>query len=231
MEAAVSVRIALREMGTVRVIYAAPSDREFRADYSETITHALVDVQSWYRRELDGLTFSIYDATPEFCRMSETSDFYSRGNAWDKVVAGVRHCAPVKYGDSDFVWVIYADVEEACDEPQELGRAGASLAIVPRWDLEGLVNPGETHYCEEGPYHDPLGRWIGGLGHELGHALLLSHPPGCDPWDPTTCDDLEVWSLMHDGYTSYPDTHLLPDDKEILIRSPFTGGEPGSARN
>ena len=44
---------------------------------------------------------------------------------------------------------------------------------------------------------------------------------GGDPWDPTTCDDLAAWSLMHDGYTSYPDTYLLPDDKEILIRSHF----------
>ena len=25
-----------------------------------------------------------------------------------------------------------------------------------------------------------LGRWIGGLAHELGHALGLLHPPGCE---------------------------------------------------
>ena len=35
---------------------------------------------------------------------------------------------------------------------------------------------------------------------------------------------------MHDGYASYPDTYLLPDDKEILIRSSFIRGEP-PARN
>ena len=34
---------------------------------------------------------------------------------------------------------------------------------------------------------------------------------------------------MHDGYAPYPDTYLLPDDKEILIRSPFIGREPASA--
>ena len=72
---------------------------------------------------------------------------------------------------------------------------------------------------------------IGGLGHELGHALGLPHPPGCDPWDPMTCDDLEALSLMHDGYAPYPDTYLLPDDKEILIRSPFIGREPVLGRD
>ena len=155
-ETPISVRISVQETGTVRLLYAAPSDREFRADYSEGITHALVDAQSWFRRELGGPTFSLYDPTPEFCRMSETSEFYGHGNAWDKVVSGIQHCAPVKYGDTDFVWVVYADVEEDCGDPEELGAGGWSLTIVPRWDLEGLVNPGETLYCD-GARHEPAG--------------------------------------------------------------------------
>ena len=84
METPVSVRISTRSTGTVRVIYAAPSDLEFRADASEAIAHAIVDLQSWYRRELGGLTFSLYEATPEECRMSEPADYYGTGNAWPK---------------------------------------------------------------------------------------------------------------------------------------------------
>ena len=38
----------------VRVLYAVPSDREFRADGSEGIAHTVVDVQSWYRQKLRG---------------------------------------------------------------------------------------------------------------------------------------------------------------------------------
>ena len=114
VEALVSVRISTRSTGTVRVIYAAPSDREFRTDASEAITHAIVDLQSWYRRELGGLTFSLYEATPEECRMSQPADYYGTGHAWDKVVAAVQHCAPVQHHSSDFVWVIYPDVEESC---------------------------------------------------------------------------------------------------------------------
>ena len=227
VEAPISVRISTRSTATVRVLYAIPSDREFRADASEAIANAIVDLQSWYRRELGGLTFSIYEATPEVCRMSEPEAYYESGNAWARVVAGVQPCAPVQHGHPDFVWVIYPDVEEACDEPHELGAGGWGLTILP--DIEGITNPGKDFYrCGERSYFDPIGRWIGGLGHELGHALGLPHPPGCDPWDPATCDELEALSLMHDGYTPYPDTYLLPDDKEILLRSRFIGREPAS---
>ena len=38
----------------VRVLYAVPSDREFRADGREGIAHTVVDVQSWYRQKLGG---------------------------------------------------------------------------------------------------------------------------------------------------------------------------------
>ena len=227
-EVQVSVRISKREPGTVRILYASPSDREFRADYSEAVSNAIVDLQSWYRRQLGGVTFSLYEATPEWCQMSEPADFYAVGHAWNKVLAGVQHCAPVTRGFSDFTWVIYVDVEEDCDEyhrlgdaGHELGRGGQGLTIVARADLEGLTNPGEYYHCGEGPYRGTLGRWIGGLGHELAHGFGLPHPPGCDPWARATCDEQETRSLMHVGYTEYPETYLLPSDKEILKNSPF----------
>ena len=221
VEAPVSVRISTRSTSSVRVLYAIPSDREFRADASEAIANAIVDLQSWYRRELGGLTFSIYEATPEVCRMNEPEAYYESGNAWARIVEGVQPCALVQHDHPDFVWVIYPDVEESCEEyfefgdaGHELGAGGAGLTILP--DIEGITNPGKDFYwCGEKSYFDPIGRWIGGLGHELGHALGLPHPPGCDPWDPMTCDDLEALSLMHDGYAPYPDAYLLPDDKEI----------------
>ena len=234
VEAPVSVRISTRSTGTVRVIYAAPSDREFRTDASEAITHAIVDLQSWYRRELGGLTFPLYEATPEECRMSQPADYYGTGHAWDKVVAAVQHCTPVQHHSSDFVWVIYPDVEESCEEyfelgedGHELGRGGAGLTILHRGDLEGVTNPGPYYYCGEGPYDDTLGRWIGGLGHELGHTFGLPHPPGCDEGLPT-CDG---WALMSNGYGIYPETYLRADEKEVLIRSSFIVGGPAPARN
>ena len=227
VEAPVSVRISTKSTGTVRVIYAIPSDREFRADYREGVANAIVDIQSWYRRELGGLTFSLYEATPEECRMSEPAGYYGRGDAWAKVVEGVQHCAPVQHNSPDFVWVIYPDVEESCEEPHELGAGGWGLTILPRGDLEGVTNPGPYFHCDEGPYDGTLGRWIGGLGHELGHALGLPHPPGCDE-GLSTCD---LDAFMAYGYGIYPETYLRNDNKEVLIRSSFIGGGPAPARN
>ena len=227
VEGGVSVRISLRTEGTVRVLYVSPADRQFRADYSEGITHALVDLQSWYRQQTGGLTFSLYDATPEHCRLPEPSDYYATGNAWEKVQADVQPCAPVEYGRASFVWVLYVDVAEACGEPHELGAGWNGITMMPRWDLEGLTNPGTPYfYCDAGPFHDPPGRWIGGAGHELAHAMAnLRHPPGCDE-GLSSCTDERA--LIHLGYTTYPDAYLLTKDKEHLIRTRFMEGEPAS---
>ena len=92
--------------------------------------------------------------------------------------------------------------------------------MVPRWDLEGLANPsGEYYYCDDGPYYGTLGRWFGGLAHELGHSFAVPHPPGCEE-GLSTCD---TRALMWLGYEDYPNTYLRDDEKEILRRSSFFG--------
>ena len=218
-ELEMSVRISSHSQGSVRVMYLAPADREFRADYSAGIAAASVDVQSWYRNQLDGLTFSIYSVVPEWCQLPREHDYYSHGNAWEKVLRDVQSCAPVRGDTSWFSWALYVDVYEACGEPHELGRGGAGLTMVARWDLEGLVNPGDYYYCDEGPYDGRLGRWFGGLAHELGHTFGLPHAPGCDGGQ-AACDSA---ALMGDGYSSYPNTYLRDDEKSVLRRSPFFG--------
>ena len=146
------------------------------------------------------------------------------------LLTGEQHCAPVRHGGPDYVWVVYTDVVHECG-PYELGydqqgRGGDGLSILARWDLDGLIGEvGLYHYCDGyklfGPYHRSLLGWFGGLAYEFAHAFGLPHPPWCDPWDPETFDGNESWSLMHDGYQIYPETYLFPSNKEILMPSLF----------
>ena len=219
----IAVNISVRETGTVRLIYAAPSDREFRSDYRDALGHATVNLQSWYRRHLGGLTFSIYDTTPEQCRMSENADYFDH-SPWPKVLEAVQRCAPVEGSTSTFAWVVYADLDELCGQQDRLGRGGRGLTINHGGSLEGLIGNRLTYYtpCGRGPFSGPVTRWIGGSGHELGHVFGLAHPPGCDDGLPSCDSD----ALMYLGHLIYPNTYLRPDDKQVLWRSPFIDKDP-----
>ena len=216
-----------RDTGIVRVLYATPTDRQYRAKVSDAIGRALVDVQSWFRQQLDGLTFSLGDPTPEHCELGMSTEFYLPGT-WGKVVEGTQHCAPVEPFSSEFVWVIYADVPFACNDPGRIGAALPGLVIVSRFDVEGVTGELGDFYdeCGRGPWDGSIPRWKGGISHEIAHGMHVPHPPGCETGEPG-CD---ASSVMWLGYLSYPDTYLGADDKEVLIRSPFISDHSGGRR-
>ena len=218
-EVPVPVRISPTARGKVRVIYAAPEDRPFRADLSFRISQAVVHAQSWVRRELGGLTFELHDTTPEFCQLTGDSDYYSHGHVWEKVIEGMQHCAVVGRYTPGTSWYVFVDALERCGEPHELGIGGQGLAMVPRHDLELLVNPGAYETCNGTRSRTRLSVY-GGFSHELAHTFGVPHPPGCDARLPH-CD---TKALMHLGFNEYPDTYLRPDEKELLMRSRFFRG-------
>jgi len=108
-------------------------------------------------------------------------------------------------GDPEVTWIFYLDADTA-------GQATGGIpgaAVLHRGDLQGLI----------GQSSQPINRWIGGSGHELGHAFGLPHPPGCEsPVPGITCASTV---LMWLGYITYPNTALLPANKDILNASPF----------
>ena len=59
-----------------------------------------------------------------------------------------------------------------------------------------------------------------GLTDTISSAMpsALPHPPGCDQGN---CSAEAFFSLMSFGYTIYPDTYFLDEDKERLENSPF----------
>ncbi len=199
----------------VRVLYVLPQDRAFRADYNAAIADATASLQSWYGQQLAGKTFTLLTREPEVCRLPRPAAYY-QSDSWRKIVADVQACAPVSARAREVAWIVYADVVHGCDAPGPLGRGTSGLTILPRQDMDGLIGDPYVDDCGK-PWVQPTTRYVGGAGHELGHAFGLHHPPGCDA-RLATCDRD---ALMWQGYTRYPNTHLRDEDRHALLASPF----------
>lgn len=196
------------ELRCVRMIYLVSRDREEKPEYTSAIEHAIRDLQKWYAKQLGGPTFRLSDPVVDVVKSNRNADwFYANPNGANKddwgfnnSLAEARELVGARHGDPRFVWIIYSD------GPGDKGRGGGGVAVLPENDLLGLVG--------KHPKQKEKLRWIAGLGHELGHAFGLPHPK-----DTKKYADAIMWTGI---YGKYPDqTYLTPDDKKILMRSPF----------
>lgn len=197
----------------VKVVYAHPSDRPYRADYAAAVSDAVNQVQAWYGTQLGGRSFVQDPGGLVSCALPHDSAYYKTAS-WDRVQADLQPCAPVAFG-TDVDWVVYADVIDACGDGR-LGAGNVGLTMLPRADLQGLVGEPQQDSC--GTVNTmPTTRWVGGLGHEMGHTFGIPHPPGCDA-GLATCD---ANSIMWVGYAAYPSTYFSETERAALLQSPF----------
>ncbi|MGH7859213.1 MAG: hypothetical protein ACREQY_17940 [Candidatus Binatia bacterium] len=221
--------------GTVRMIYLVPADRAIRRDHAVAIGSAIIELQAFYQDEMGlgqspplpsvaglGQTFALHDPLVEAYQTSHPADFYSTGpNAeplgfWSSVLQDGFEITGGGFYDPDHRWIFYVDADPACGQ---LVGGVAGVALLPANDLRGLVGEPRVVTCPaETPDPRGLCRWVGGLGHELGHAFGLPHPPGCDAG---TCSEHARDSLMYLGYGNYPDTWLLEEDERRLREGAF----------
>ena len=210
-EPQVQVPISRPTVNTVRVIYAVPSDVAPNPVFADSVQAAIENVQRWYQTQLDGRTFRLYGDTPELCELPHVETFYNTDNeSWSNLLQhGLLDCAPVEAGGEEHLFVIYADIDEDCTQGYSLGAAAKGLTMLGRWDLLGLT---DRDFVQCG-WQDkqPLGRYHGGLAHELAHTFNVRHPPF----------DEHKAGIMSAGYITYPDTYFREDAKVILLASPF----------
>ena len=203
--------------GSIRAVYAYPTDRTPSDEYRAAVQMAVEHIQGWYQQQLGGETFSIYDTSPQVCALPRASAYYLE-DPWDRVQTDIQACVPAHFGDPDYDWVIYADVDDGCNLPGRLGAGWDSLTMLPRADLAGLTahDTGIDGCGQPRPVY-PISRWIGGLAHEVGHTFNIPHPPGCEAGLPG-CD---AAALMWQGYIAYPATYFSAIERTRLLAHRF----------
>ncbi len=212
----------------VRLVYLVPTDRVARPEYVRGIERAARHLQRFYRDQIGtGVTFRLHDPVVEIVTTGHAADFYASTTRpgegmsnwwWGNVTEEGFALTGGGFDDPDNIWIYYNDSDTACGQTGGAGTSG--VAAMPANDLRGLAGIVGVPACPDDPmwwYEYPPCRWIGGLGHELGHAFGLPHPPGCDS-GASSCD---MGALMWTGVYSYPDAYLRDDETSVLVRLPF----------
>ncbi len=210
----------------VRIVYLVPTDRVANATYVSTLQNAAQHLQVWYRDQMgNGKTFRLHDPIVEVVNASHDAAWYSTNPVkgfdlwfWNNVLSDAFALTGGMFDDPNNRWIYYIDADPDCGQ---LGGGGTSgVAVLPANDFRGLAGEANIPPCSgEAPDNAGVCRWVGGLGHELGHAFDLPHPPECEDADPNTVCPSDA--LMWLGFRSYPTAQLLPEDITFLNGLPF----------
>ena len=210
----------------VRFVYLVPSDKAVRPEYKLSIENAARHLQLWYKGQLgNNKSFNLTEPIVEVYKSSHNTNWYSTNpdadwagewKFWFNAVNDAFALSGGSFNDPNNFWIIYIDALPAC--PMQQGGGLNGVAAMGENDLRGLTGQSWIPICNEViPNYSPC-RYVGGLGHELGHAFGLAHTPGCDDGQPVACDYSDI---MFTGYIDYPNTHFSSNEKTILNSSPF----------
>ncbi|MDB5152679.1 MAG: Carbohydrate binding family 6 [Mucilaginibacter sp.] len=190
---------------SVRIFLITPTDRAFNQKYYDAIKMCALNLQSWYKQQMGGKTFTLNNPMIEILQGKHNYAWY---NQYNDTYSGTD---PRFYGFYNTLYEIQQVIGtlnttlymNAIYVAAPGGGAGSTgLCALGDQDLDGLLGINPT---------DPnVNRWIGGSGHEWGHGFGLAHPANQDPN-----------ALMWTGYGIYPNCVLLQEDKDILNVSLF----------
>jgi PKD repeat protein len=188
-------------MNSVLVYLLTPRDKAFNQAYYNVLKSATLDLQNWYRTKMgNNKTFILNPLVLDTIRGSYDSAWYNSNNG-----AAISGTDPRFYGyqntyydmtrlvpwsTNSFTYFVYVAAPGG-------GAGTPGFCAMGDQDLKGLLG--------QNPENLNIGRWIGGGGHELGHAFGLPHPANQNPQ-----------AIMWTGYLTYPNCILQQEDKDIL---------------
>jgi hypothetical protein len=201
----------------VHVVYLIPSDQTLQPAYVANLETGARHLQGFFDTQLAGKMFTLTDPIVTVLHSTHDSAWFANGSFHYNIVNDASALTGVDVlNDPNGRWLLYADVPAPCNNGT--GATG-SVATFPAQDLHGLTQTPVLDACSGAQDFSGRCRWVGGMGHELGHTLGLPHPPGCEDNDPgTACPD---HALMWIGYTTYPDAFFTPNDLSTLNSSPL----------
>ncbi|MFZ1387810.1 MAG: hypothetical protein WBP46_08435 [Thiolinea sp.] len=218
-----SAEISSSSYPRVRTVYIVPSDKVYNPIYEDGIKRAVMHLQDFYLKEMgNGKTFFSNSPIVEVFKSQHSSLVFSN-TMWSTAIDEAKKNFNATWNDPLNRWLLFVDADVACDGEGIGGTQG--FAVLGANDLRGLSGEKQIYNCERDknvPQFTP-GRWVGGLGHELGHSWLLPHPSECDP---IMTDQCPAKTLMYLGYQTYPETFLLESNKVILNNSSFFTNKP-----
>lgn len=208
----------------VRFIYLIPSDRTVNTNYATAIANAGRTLQRFYQQQLGNTkTFNLHNPIVETIKTTHPSIWYQtnpNGATYTQFYNNALQDASAAVGGfntASYTYAVYIDSESTCGQCGGCGGGGA--LVVGSGDLKGLVGVPVVRSCptDPAPIQYPPCRYIGGLGHELGHAFGLAHPPGCEP----TTSACDAGDIMWTGLYAYPATYINANERITLNSSLF----------
>jgi hypothetical protein len=205
----------LAAAANIKFVYLIPKDVPARPNFAEVLTGAITHLRKWmYDATAEKVTFKTEDVAVRKIVTSHTEEWYSTNPStddpvsyfWANVATDAFKETGGSFGSTTNITIVYVDAQQ---NPGQVVGGVQGLAVLPRADIEGLLGQSQETVC----------RWVGGLGHELGHAVGLDHPPGCD----NDQDQKPCKSLMYLGYLTYPDTWLEDFHQKQLEDAPTFG--------
>jgi predicted Zn-dependent protease len=209
------------ENKTVRIIYLIPSDSVEKPDYTLGLQNTARHIQIWYYQQL-GKTFALHDPIVEVYKTPHEGTWYSTNTNgdlfvqfWNNILDDGFALTGAQFNDPNSIYAFYIDAHPICGQCGGCGTSGV-LAVGAN-DLRGIVDKSWVSICPGETYTFKPCRFVGGLGHELGHAFGLPHPAGCESSD-AGCD---YGSIMWTGFYDYPNCYFNQTEKQSLLNSPF----------